>query len=131
MNFLRHDERILAVYHYKMFRAGPLWLLLFSLSILYYGVGLIFIILWFTLKVPTPKLYITNQGIIYKEITFKRLDFESIDRIIVRSSLPQKIINAGYLVVHSDGWVSIPWILNGFPDPEAIKKSIHSQMSSK
>lgn len=124
---LQIEELIITTYKYRMTSAAPLWFMIFCGLVLFYGTGLLLLLIWFIMKTPAPTLTITSQAIVYKTHGEKRIELTRIDRVEARSSLPQSLINTGYLVIYTDSWLGIPLIVNGLPDPSNVKKQIISQ----
>lgn len=120
-----NSEVIIAEYKYKMMAAAPLWFLIFCGLIFVYGLGIILFIIWIFLKIPSPKLIITNKAIIYRQITEKRIEIANIEKIRCGASLPQKfLMQSGWIAIYKKSWLKIPLVINGLPDPESIKRII-------
>lgn len=120
-----NPEVIIAEYKYTMMAAAPFWFLIFCGLVFVYGLGIILFIIWLFLKIPAPKLIITNKAIIYRQITEKRIEIADIEKIRCGASLPQKIfMKSGWIAIYKKSWLKIPLIINGLPDPEKIKRII-------
>ena len=121
------EEQIIAEYKYKMIAAAPFWFTIFCGLILFYGIGLIFLLIWFILKTPAPKLTITSHALIYKTHKLTSVKMSDIEKIESRSSLPQHFIDAGYIIVYRNGWLNFPLIINGLSSPKEIQQTILDQ----
>jgi len=125
-----NSEVIIAEYKYTMMAAAPLWFLIFCGLIFVYGLGIILFIVWLLIKLPAPKLIITNKAVIYRQITEKRIEIANIEKIRYGASLPQKILmRSGWIAIYKKSWIKIPLVINGLPDPEKIKRTILQQTS--
>jgi len=86
--FSQTEETVIAEYKYKMMAAAPLWLSVFCILIFFYGLRLLFLLIWVILKTPAPKLTITNHSVIYKTHKVTKIHMRDIEKIETRSSLP-------------------------------------------
>lgn len=118
-------EVTIASYTYSMFRAGPLWLIIF-IATSFVGIGILPLVSWFVLMLPRPRLTITDRRVIYRDMQLKKtiVDLVDIEAITTGASPFQKLIGSGWIVIHRKGLLNFNITFNGLPDPKQIKKYI-------
>ncbi len=122
---MTNQEEVLFEDHPKMFRNKPIIFILFLILILAYGLGLVFLLIWY-IKVKATKLKITEErvelrkGILGKETN--EIYKENIRNITTSQSFVQRLMGVGALTISSAATGETELSVSGFKEPEKLKE---------
>lgn len=115
-----------------MFRNRPILFILFVLMILIYGVGLLFLLIWWirdlgiTLTV-TDRRSTLRHGILSKSIT--EIWHKDVRNVVVSQSLFQRIFGVGMIGISSAGGIGVEIVAYGMPSPYKVKQIVDAGRS--
>ena len=110
-----------------MFRNRPILFLFFCLLILFYGLGLIFLLFWWfrcwaTSLVVTDQRVTLMQGILSKYTNDVLI--ADIRNVRVGQNIFQRLFGVGNVALSTSGQADMEIAVNGLPDPQRVKKII-------
>jgi uncharacterized membrane protein YdbT with pleckstrin-like domain len=122
-----YGERIIRAVHPAKFRKHPLLFLIVSALILVYGIGIVFILIWWII-ILSETLIITDKRVIYRKGIFSRDEMEiphsQIGTITIHQNLLDLFLDIGTIKIASAGTSGYEMALEGMPSPGNLKHLI-------
>lgn len=120
-------ERVLYVAHPSMFRNQPIVFLLEVVAIALWGIGLVFLLLWWFQALGTT-LTVTDRRTIYRRGLLSKHTSEIMHRDVrnlqIDQTFFQRIFDVGTVGVSSSGQADIEIVVKGMPRPYEVKRLI-------
>ncbi|GGA33758.1 PH domain-containing protein [Okeania sp. KiyG1] len=111
----------------SMWRSNPLLFIAYLCLILLFGIGLIFLLVWW-IKSKNTTLIVTDKRTILQQGLLSRYTNEvmhaHIRNIQVQQSMMERLFNTGTIKIASAGTGDIEIIVSGIPAPNRIKEVI-------
>ncbi|MDY7004790.1 MAG: PH domain-containing protein [Cyanobacteriota bacterium] len=113
--------------HPSMWRSSPLLFIAYLCLILLFGIGLIFLLIWW-IKSKNTTLIVTDKRTILQQSLLSRYTNEvmhaHIRNIQVQQSMMERLFNTGTIKIASAGTGDIEITVSGIPAPNRIKSVI-------
>jgi|15BtaG_2_1085339.scaffolds.fasta_scaffold14403_1 uncharacterized membrane protein YdbT with pleckstrin-like domain len=121
------NEETLYESHPSMFRNNPVEFVLSILLILFYGLGLVILLIWW-LKAKGTKITLTNQRVtLRKGILSKNINevyHSDVRNVKVNQNLFQRMFKVGTIGISTAGQSDVEILVSGIPHPEKVKEII-------